>query len=624
MFKINIDRFVRIAGSAAVLAGVMVAAMPTAAQDLVAVSDLGGGSSVFVFRSGANSTPRKFISKVRTERTKSQRVQSAQRLSKQYVELAKVQPRRQRSAVVAPTALPVNIKTMSPQKAAVLFAGVGEYWMNQDNYDESINFFREALSLDPSNAKAQSGLSEALALKGNQLLVRDNPASARKFFEEALTYDKNNAPAYFGLGEVLSDMDEDDKAAENYEKALLTDKELTAIYAPLGVLYYQKGDIAKADELLSKAVMLTPDDARSQLYFGLVRFTQNRNKEAITALQKAKQLDPTLAEAFLYSGSAYERERNLAAAVADLTQATVLRPNYFEAWLALGSAQYESGNYPEAIKAYKEAVRLNNTSIEAYENLGDAYRQASISAADPMARLKHYNDAEAAYNLAVLFVERRPNVNKEQAADIYSKAAYMVGKQCEINKARAVACRWDVAVRNLEKATALNASSVDSANLGWAYYNAAKSDIDAGRKAEALPKLEKAKLNLQKAASADSSFVAGPLLNLGMALTDLGDFAGAEAAFRKVVAKEPNWSFALNELGIALRKQEKYKDAINAFKKAVDKDAKFAAAYYNLGEAQFRNGDLAEAKKAYQKLRQLNSNVLADRLARDSNGAVAK
>ncbi len=606
----SIKQYFRTIGAAAAISSFI---FSTAAmgQDLVAVIDISGGSSVFVLRGGGRPAPRKFAAKISTARTKTQRTESARKLSRQYITLAKEAPRRQRSQVLDPNALKVNIKTMSPDKASVLFAGVGEYWMDRDQFDQSIDLFREALMLDAKNQRAQGGLSEALALKGNELLVRDTPAVARKFFEEALSYNKNNAPAYFGLAEVFNDLGDEDAAATNYEKALSTDKELTEIYSPLGVLYYQKGEIAKADDLLTLAAKGENADARTVFYFGLVRFVQNKNAEAAAAFKRALAIDPTMPEPYYYLGETLVRDQKFADAVSSYKKAVELKPQYFDAWLALGAAQYTSGDYAGAATSYKEATRLNNTSIEAYENLGDAYRQAG-----------NYKDSEAAYNLAVLFVERQPNVNREQAADIYSKATYMIAKQCELNRTQGIKCRWDVAIKNLEKAAQLNPTDLDTANLGWAYFNAARTDLKFGLKDQARPKFEKAREYLQKATAKDSNFVAGPLLNLGMVDNELGDHTAAAAALKRVVAKEPNWAAAQNELGYAYIKLNQPKDAVAVLKKAVAADATMSLAWYNLGEAQYRARD-NDYKKTLERLKKLDPGM-GERLQRETAGIVLK
>lgn len=610
----------RVGMAKGILAGLVVwtllaTAVPVMAQgDLVPVSDVTGGSSVFVFRGGQRTAPKRNYTKSRATRTKSQRLETAKKVRKQYTTLAKTAPRRERSTVVAPDdpRLP-KIPTMPKEQAARIFAGVGEYYMDRDEYDEAIRFFRESVALDDTYVSARSGLSEALALKGNDELVKgDNAKIALTFFTEALEKNPKNAPAYFGMAEAYSELGEELKAVANYQQALSSDKDLTEIYVPLGILYYQQGEIAKSDELLSKALASgAADDAQTQYFIGLIRFSQNKNAEALDAFNKAKTLDPTNAEAFYQAGETLARLDRNADAVAEYKQATTLRPNYFEAWFSMGSTLYEMEKYPEAIEAYKQAVRYRNDNIEAYINLGEAYRQTN-----------KFNEAESNYNLATTFISRKPDYPKDDAADIYSKIGFVIAKQCELNIRVAKPCKWDAAVTALEKAAQLSQNSVDAQNLGWAYYNAARTDLNAKNPTAAKPKLEKAKLYLLQAASANPKFIEGPLMNLGMVLTDMGDYDGAIEALQKVVNKEPKWVFALNELGIAYRKKENFKEAANMFRKAISKDGKFAVAHYNLGEAEYRSGNLGEAKKAYQNLKKLGRNDLAVQLELISGGAV--
>ncbi len=606
-----------------------VCASLVAAQDIVPVSDITGGTSVFVFRGASRAVAKKFASAGRSRRTKTQRIESAKKVTSQYSRLAKANPRRARIEAVNPNDPRIpKIKTMPREEASKLFAGVGEYYMDQHNYDQAIDFFREALDLNKQNAIAGTGLSEALALKGNELLAKDSFPVARKFFEEALIYNAKNAPAYFGLAEVQTEMGNETEAAATYEKALGFDAELTEIYIPLGILYYQSGmaaepndkqKIQKADELLTKAAGLNPNEAQTQYYIGLIRLSQSNDRDALTAFNKAKTLDPKMAEAFYNAGQVNSRLNNNREAVADFQQAVALRSNYFEAWFGLGSAYFELGEYPKAIEAYERAKRLRNDNAEVVANLGDVYRQ-----------LPDYNKAESNYNLAALFFERQKDfaTNKESrdlTAETYSKAAFAIAKQCELNVRMAVACKWDAAVRVLEKAAALtNNNPNDLANLGWALHNAGKDDIFNGRAAQGREKFVRARDALRRSVDTNPKFVEGPMLNLGMVSTDLGEHKAAIDAFKRVIDKEPKWVFALNELGIAYLNDGNAKEAIVQFKKAINRDNKFAAAYFNLGKAEFKNGNLNEAKKAHQKLKSLGDvgTRLANRLTQETGGAV--
>lgn len=588
-----------------------------AAQDIVPVSDIGGGTSVFVFRGASRSVAKKFVSQAGSRRTKSDRIETSRKVANQYSTLAKTAPRRTRTDVVNPDDPRLaKIKTMPKEEASILFSGVGEYYMDRDNYDQAIDVFREAIDLDSTNSVARSGLSEALALKGNKLLVQDQFPIARKFFEEALIYNERNAPAYFGLAEVLTELDQNTAAAANYEKALQFDKDLTEIYVPLGILYFQAGDIPKADSLLNKAVAIDANDAQSQYYVGLVRTAQGRDREALAAFNKAKALDPKMAEAFYNSGEANARLNNNREAVVDFERAISLRSNYFEALFGLGSAYFELGDYPKSIDAYERAKRLRNDNAEVAANLGDVYRQTG-----------DFNKAETNYNLAGLFFERQKDfaTNKETreiAAETYNKVGYAIAKQCELNVRMGVSCKWDAAVRSLEKAVAISDNPTNLGNLGWTLHNAGKADIQNGRTAQGREKILRARDLLKRAIDANPPQIEGPLLNLGMAYTDLGENKAAIETFKKVIQKEPKWVFALNELGIAYLNDGNAKEAIAQFKKAVARDDKFAAAYFNLAKAEFKNGNLGEAKKAHAKLRSLGRTDLATKLEVETGGVV--
>ncbi|MGH9948797.1 MAG: tetratricopeptide repeat protein, partial [Pyrinomonadaceae bacterium] len=300
----------------------------------------------------------------------------------------------------------------------------------------------------------------------------------------------------------------------------------------------------------------------------------------------------------------------------EVEQAVVSKSNYFDAFFGRGTAYFALGEYPKSIENYEKAKRLKNDNAEVVANLGDAYRQVG-----------DFNKAETNYSLAALFFERQPDFanNKETreiAADTYGKIGFAVGKQCEANIQYAISCKWNVAVDSLKKAVAITNSPNDQANLGWALHNFGKQDIREGKTAAGKEKLEQGREALERAVAANPKFLEGPMLNLGMVYTDLGNNKQAIDTLKKVIQKEPKWVFALNELGIAYMNDGNSKEAAAQFKKAVDRDNKFAAAYYNLAKAEFKNGNLGEAKKAHARLKALGRTDLSIRLEVESRGAI--
>ncbi|MBV6497531.1 MAG: Lipopolysaccharide assembly protein B [Pyrinomonadaceae bacterium] len=598
--------------TAAVILIFAIAAFPVTAQDLVPVSNISGGSSVFVFRK--SSAPRRFTSNVKATRSREQRTASAKRVRKQYETHSAETAKTTRSAVVSPDKAATAVRTMKRQEASKVLAGSGEFYLQENDLDNAVDSFREAVTLDATNTKAKLGLSDALARKGNSLLDGGKSPLAKSFFLEAIKYDAKNAAAYFGLGELFADDGDNGQALANYEKALAADPRLTEIYQPLGILYYQQGEIAKADTLLGKALALDPNSAETQVFVAAIRLAQNRNQEALDAAKKALTIDPNSADAANTAGDALVRLGRVKDAIQFYEKATTLRQNYFDALLALGDAYLETGDYPNAVKAYSGAFRAKNTSPEAAEGLADAYRLSG-----------DFNSAAGAYRNALTFMDRDATYSNAQKADTESKLAFVIGQQCTINIRQAKRCEWPSAIAAMEKAVKLgNGSAIDYANLGWAYYNAAQIDNADKKTADAKAKTELARIDLEKALAMNPTFAAGPMLNLGMVRTDLGDYAGAADILSKVVKEKPEWAFAWNELGLANYKLNNKKEAVDNYKRATDEDPNLAAAWFNLGRTSIELGNMNDAKKAYKKLVSLRAINFANFLELMSKGAVKK
>lgn len=587
----------------------LINSLPLRAQDVVTSEDFTGGSSAFVFKTSRKATQKKVAFRTTTtaNRSKKAKLDSVKRVTKQSLTIAKVNPKRTKSKEVNPTTVKLNspeFKRKTPQETSVIFAGVGEFYLNQDNIDEAIGWFRESIQLDDKNINAKTGLSDALTRKGDQLLVKENYDIAKLLYNEAVINNPKNAGAYAGLAEIYSANDDNTNATISYEKALALDAELSELNAPLGVLYFQKGEIAKAEIFLQKAVAANPDNPETQFYLGLLRYKQDRNPEAIAAFKRSLQLDPNNAEVYYYLGEINDRLENGTDAIAAYQKAVQLNPKYAEAWFNLGDAYFNRDNLSEAINAYKEAIRLKPNYGEAHANLADVYRLTN-----------KLDEAIGEYRLATTFIK--------DDAEIFSKFGYVA-----VRRARNIAYRsfWKTAIENFEKAVALLPDYINYTNLGWAYYNYAQVNLKENKEADYKANLQKAKDAFVKANSLKPipKVAAAINLNLGMTLTDLGDFPGSISALKAATSLQKDWIPAINELGIAYRKNGDLDNAVKQFKEAIKVDDNFAQAHYSLGEAEFRRGNLKEAKKEYEKLKSLKRQDLATELELATNGGILK
>ncbi len=596
---LRIESSLRFAVSTVLVAGLLITPILTHAQDLVTVSSLTGGSSVFVFRNTARAA-KQTVAAQRPTRSKAQRLESSKRIKRQYDTLAKTDTRRTKAQVLDPKKLPSNIRTLPAEQGARLFAGVGEYFLGQGQFAEAEQFFRDALSLVLTNKEANQGLSEALAMKGNSLLVADKPELAKAVFLEAIKYDALNAAANFGLGEVYSELNQTAEAVAAFEKSLASDQKLTEIYVPLGILYYQSGEIAKADGLLSKALALSESSAELQFFIGLVRVAQNRNTEALTAFEKAKKLDPNYAEAFYNNGELLFKDKRYSDALPDYQKAVDLKPSYLEAWVSLGDTLYELKRYPEAVDAYKTANKLKGNNWEILAALADAQREAGS-----------YNDAAGTYNLAIFFMTQDPKHSKTRLADFNSKIGLSIGQQCDIDTPRNVPCRWTSAIKALQTAVDITNDPIDQVNLGWAYFRVAHPLAEMRNMAAAMPNLILAKAALEKGMSGKPEIAEYALQNLAAVLIDMGDQAGAISALKKLIDKRPKENFLRYQLGVAYFKNNDFANSEKAFREAVDLEPNYVAALTGLGEALIARKNGKELKKVVDRLKSLDANAAA-------------
>ncbi len=565
------------------------------AQDVVTSEDFTGGSSAFVFKSSRKSNQVKTGFRAsNVKRSSTARAETTRRIAKQNVQVAKVAPKRAKSVEVDPNSIQMDsvaFKRKTAQETSVIFAGVGEYYLTNAEIDNSLKFFREAALLDAKNGTAKLGLSEALTRKGDDVMVKGQTDIAKLLYDEAVRNNPKNAFAYAGLAEVAAAKDDSATAIANYEKALALDPDLTELNGPLGAYYFQAGEIAKSETVLQKALATNSENAETQFFIGMVRYRQNRNEEAISAFEKSIQLDPRNPETHYYLGEVYDRLDRDKDAIAEYRQAVTLNPKYFDAWFDLGAAYYNratdqgpnSTYYDEAVKSYKEALKINPRSGEAHGNLADVYRQ-----------MRKLDEAIGEYRLATTFIPNDP--------ELYSKFGYVAGQRAATPGYDSF---WKLSIDSLEKAVSMSSDYIDYTNLGWAYYNAAITDLKARREADYKAKLEKARAALEKAVSMNDK-MAAPFLNLGMVRTDLGDFAGAVEALTKAADLQRNWIAAINELGIAYRKNGDFDNAVKQFRRAISVDDKFAVGHYNLAESEYRRGNIKEAKKEYEKLKKMN------------------
>ncbi len=557
------------------LFSLIISALPVRANELVPLSDLSGGASVFVFR-GSSKRPQ--AAGASASAFRSAGGSASNRRARVASQIASS---RKRKADAAKARAAAVARARARERDAKLrlsntLTTRAETLMAEGNVDGSIPVFREAIKNNPKNADAIAGLSDALTVKGIETAGADGNEAAVPFLNEAIALDAKNAVAYAKIGDIHDARGRNKEAMLAYDKALQLDPTLSSIFLPLGLAHVEEGNLVEADLYLTKAETAGFGTAESRMARVTILSKQGRRDEALATLDRVIAAEPTNANAVYQKALIYTRMGNHSAATEVYRRTIQLDPNNAAAWFEIGIEQYNRADYAGALASYSNVVRIEPENSAANANLASTYRQ-----------LERFAEANAAY--------RKAEPGNEQNPDLYSEWGFCLGKTNE----------WDKSVVRLNQARTLSPSAVDNTNLGWAYYNAARQDQAAGREAEAKQKLELARQYLQTAVSLDPKMDAA-YLNLGATNNSLGDHKAAADALNQALALNSNWVIAMNQLGVSYKGLGNLAGAIEILKRATTLDSNNQFGLFSLGEVYHLSGNEKEAKRIQSQLKRIN------------------
>ena len=297
---------------------------------------------------------------------------------------------------------------------------------NHKNYEQAINKFTRALSLDPNHTDAYVWRSDAYIQLGQyqqtiedctQIISIDPdniPAYVRRGFarlslEEyqqsledsnraisliSLTFNQTDtnswlSQAYAQQGDAHQSLGNSNEAIENYQKSLdiVPNDDLRAKldalnnaknhlfdqYFNQGITLVNQGNYSQeAIEQFTRALSLNPNHADAYVWRGYVYHCLNKYQEVIDNCNQAIRLNPNHANAYINRATAYNYLKNYEQALNDSNQAIRLNPNDASAYINRAFAQIELGEYQQAIDDCKEVIRLNPHDVNAHQHLTNA------------------------------------------------------------------------------------------------------------------------------------------------------------------------------------------------------------------------------------------------------------
>ncbi|MGZ8557205.1 MAG: TPR end-of-group domain-containing protein [Chitinophagaceae bacterium] len=209
-----------------------------------------------------------------------------------------------------------------------------------------------------------------LYLKGRSFWNLRTPPDLKKgidFFQQAIALDPLYAAAYSGVadcytalgyGSFLAPKEAFRKAFEAANKALELDSTLAEPHASLGYYrFYYDWDWAAAEQEFRIAIALNPNYELGYDWYGYYLTAMERYDEARIILKKAAELDPLSVPINTDIGFCYYYSGDYDQAIIKLQASLKINPKFGLAHLWLGRAYQQKKMYAQAIAGYKNTLQ---------------------------------------------------------------------------------------------------------------------------------------------------------------------------------------------------------------------------------------------------------------------------
>jgi len=259
-----------------------------------------------------------------------------------------------------------------------------------------------------------------LYLQGRYFWQKRRAPELRKsieFFHQAIALDPNFALAYSALADayVLLEqyagvpwMEIAPRAKSAGEKARDLDPALGEAHASLAMIRMSDWEWDAADQEFKSAIALNPKYPTAYHWYSILLSRRGRYPEAFEAIQHALALDPLSPVILLNVGILYDRLKDdSASAILYLHKALELDEAFAPAYHQLGKLQIRRGLLAEGVASLEKGVELSQRAAENLSSLGHALAVAgrAAEARALLTELEHlYTEHKtSAYNVARVY-----------------------------------------------------------------------------------------------------------------------------------------------------------------------------------------------------------------------------
>jgi TolB-like protein/DNA-binding winged helix-turn-helix (wHTH) protein/Tfp pilus assembly protein PilF len=273
-----------------------------------------------------------------------------------------------------------NPRAVNPQAYEAYLKG-RYYWNKRtaEGLTKAIAYFRQAIEVDPTDARAYSGLADSYALSGDWeyglLPPQEAFSLAKAAATTALALDENLSEAHTSLAFALD-------------------------------LYGWDWDAAEKE--FKRAIELNPNYATAHHWYAWHLLVRGHSDEGIFELRRAEKLDPLSLIVSADIADALCIDHLYDESIRQSNETLELDPNFALAHFELGQALEQQQRHDAAIAEFQKAIELSGHRAVFDSNLAYVYavsgrRQAAIDIARDL-EARHDRNPSADANIALIYV----------------------------------------------------------------------------------------------------------------------------------------------------------------------------------------------------------------------------
>ncbi len=509
---------------------------------------------------------------------------------------------------------------MLDPKSSAACSALGNLYWSQKNLQAAEPALRSACELAPIRSPRRLQYAQFKIQTG------DLP-SGKRLLEEIVQKAPDYLPAWSLLAEIAFQEKRYDNCEALVRKILARDSMNYDAMMLSGRLKLAQGETAKAMAEFEKLALVYPRAPYVHYQLALACLVNNETGKARSNLIKAVNLNPDFTEAVLLLAELKIRTGDLSSTIVSLKQLIQRQPQTARAWLLLADAYRAQDNLDDALSTYRRYEELFPRSPQVSFQMGLVYVQRGKR-----------DEARRSFESALAQdPDCLPALDQLVALDVmekhYAAALDRVGKEIEKHpkqpEMRLLLAKVFLAQQDTKQAEAALLKAIEvQADFQPAYLLLAQLYLKSDQREKAMQEL--------LAVVAKNPKDVGALMIIGMIHDQAKDYAAARDAYEKLLAVNPKFGPALNNLAYLysehlgrldkayelankarelqpadlfttdtlawiLYKQSQYASALSLLRNIADKLPAEPEVQYHLGMACYMMGEEEPARTAFQR-----------------------